>query len=166
MIKTVNFSFSYIEIKKTGDLTRDDSELLESAIKSVRNSYSPYSNFRVGAAVRLESGVIVTGTNIENAAFPSGICAERNALGNAVANHPGDIPVAMAIAAGDENGITDEPVSPCGNCRQVIIEEETRNGKPVKIILGGKGLIRIISKAEDLLPLSFSRQSLDINSRK
>ncbi len=165
MIKTVDFSFSYTEINKTEELKRDDKELLEAAIRSANYSYSPYSNFKVGAAVRLASGYIVTGTNVENAAFPSGICAERNALANAVSNHPGDIPVALAIAAANEKGITDDPVSPCGNCRQVIIEEEFRNGRPVSIILGGKNRIRIIQRAEHLLPLCFNRQSLDINSR-
>jgi len=156
MIKTKNISFSYTEFEKIDELDAGDRELLISAMKAVENAYAPYSQFKVGAAVRLESGTIIAGTNIENAAFPSGICAERSALAGAVSNHPGDIPVAMAIAANNTEGLTDDPVSPCGNCRQVIIEEENRNGKPLRIILGGKRKIRIIEKATDLLPLCFT----------
>ena len=165
MIKTKNLSFSYLEYEKIEELNADDRELLVSAMNAAENAYAPYSDFKVGAAVRLESGIIVNGTNIENAAFPSGICAERSALAGASSNHPGDIPVAMAIAAGNSEGFTNDPISPCGNCRQVIIEEEHRNGKPVRIILSGKRKIRIINKAEDLLPLCFNMESLGFNPR-
>ena len=138
MIRTNNISFSYKEFENPEELNPDDRELVFAAREAALNAYAPYSKFRVGAAVRLESGIIVRGTNVENAAFPSGICAERSALSNSVSNHHNDKPVAMAIAAMTEDGLTDEPVPPCGNCRQVIAEEESRTGNQIRIILSGK----------------------------
>ena len=99
MIKTNNISFSYKEFDNTEELNPDDRELVFAARETALNAYAPYSKFRVGAAVRLESGTIVRGTNVENAAFPSGICAERSALSNSISNHHDDKPVAMAVAA-------------------------------------------------------------------
>ncbi len=165
MTKTSNISFSFKEFDKEEELDHSDHELLKAAMETALSAYAPYSHFKVGAAVRLESDKIVTGSNVENAAFPSGICAERNALSTASSNHPGDKPVALAIAAFTSSGITDDPVSPCGNCRQVIAEEEYRNCKTIRIILGGKNKIRIIEKGEDLLPLQFNRNSLKVRSR-
>ncbi|MCU0455343.1 MAG: cytidine deaminase [Bacteroidales bacterium] len=164
-MKQNNISFSFKEFDKAEDLDAEDRELLAAAQKATANSYSPYSGFSVGAALRLESGRIVTGTNVENAAFPSGICAERNAISNAVSNHPGDKPVALAIAAFSGSSHTSEPVAPCGNCRQVIAEEENRNGISIRIILGGSSKIRIIGKGADLLPLQFNSESLRITPR-
>jgi cytidine deaminase len=114
---------------------------------------------------KLESGKIVIGSNVENAAFPSGICAERNALSTASSNHPGDKPESIAIAAFTSAGMTDDPVSPCGNCRQVIAEEEYKNSRSIRIILGGRKKIRIIEKGEDILPLQFNMNSLKVRSR-
>jgi cytidine deaminase len=114
----------------------------------------------VGVALRLESGNIILGTNVENAAFPSGICAERTAISSASSNYPGDKPVALAIAALNREGYSDEIVSPCGNCRQVIAEEESRHGNNIRIILSSRKKIRIIEKGGDLLPLQFSKNHL------
>lgn len=165
MIRNKNISFTFKEYDIPEELEPSDLELLKSAIKSSENAYAPYSGFCVGAAVRLASGKIVTGTNVENAAFPSGICAERTALSNASANYPGDHTVALAVAARTEKGMISEPVSPCGNCRQVIAEEEYRSGRPVRIILNGKNKIIVVEKGGDLLPIQFNRDSLSINSR-
>jgi len=165
MKRTNNITISYMECDNTEELNPADRELLISARGAAKNAYAPYSQFKVGAALRLESGTIVTGVNIENAAFPSGICAERSALAGASSGHPGDIPVALAIAALTDSGLCDDPVSPCGNCRQVIAEEESRNSRIIRIILGGRNKIRIIEKGEDLLPLSFSKDFLKINPR-
>ncbi len=165
MIRTKNISFAYKEFDSPEELNEEDRELLVSARKAALNAYAPYSGFKVGAAVRLASGIIITGSNVENAAFPSGICAERNALSNASSNHPGDIPLAIAIAATTEAGLTYEPVSPCGNCRQVIAEEEIRSSKSIRIILGSKNKIQIIEKGGNLLPLQFSRNNLPVNPR-
>jgi cytidine deaminase len=165
MITKNDIIFKYKEFDTDEELDAADRELLNVAKKVVMNAYAPYSQFKVGAAVRLESGKIVLGTNVENAAFPSGICAERSALSNASSNYPGDKPVALAIAALNESGLTTDPVSPCGNCRQVIAEEEYRNGNNIRIILKGKNKIRMIEKGGDLLPLQFNMKNLKVNSR-
>lgn len=156
MVRTNNISFSYQELSNSEELKPDDRELISKAREVALHAYAPYSKFRVGAAIRLESGVIVCGTNVENSAYPSGICAERNALSNAVSNHGNDKPVAIAIAAMNEAGLTEDPVSPCGNCRQVISEEEVRNGNHIKIILSGKNKTLIIESISSLLPLQFN----------
>jgi cytidine deaminase len=160
MIRKEKITFSYHEIDDQRELEPADRELLDQACIAANNAYAPYSLFKVGAAIRLESGKIILGTNVENAAFPSGICAERNALSNASANHPGDKTIAMAIAAMTEDGLTNEIVSPCGNCRQVIAEEESRNGNSIRIILSSKNKIWIIEKGGDLLPLQFGKKHL------
>ena len=152
--------FRYREFFDKDEVESDISELIEYAKKSAQNAYAPYSGFKVGAAVRLKSGIIVTGANVENAAFPSGICAERNALSSAVSNNPGDVPVEIAIAAITEIGYTDEPVPPCGNCRQVLAEEEIKSGMPVRVILYGLKKTIIIERSADLLPLQFNIRNL------
>jgi cytidine deaminase len=163
MIRTNKISFSYTEFEKHDELNQDDRELIFAAKVSAVNAYAPYSKFRVGAAVRLESGIIVTGSNVENAAFPSGICAERNALSNSVSNHHTDKPLAIAIVALSEDGQTDEPVPPCGNCRQVIAEEELRSGNNIRIILSGKNKTFTIESISSLLPLQFNKKNLKVN---
>jgi cytidine deaminase len=163
MIRTKNISFSYTEYENIQELASGDMELVLAARDAALNAYAPYSKFKVGAAVRLESGLLVCGANIENAAFPSGICAERSALSNSISNHPEDKPVALAIAAMTEEGLTDNSPSPCGNCRQVIAEEELRTGNKIRIILSGKNKIQIIESIGSLLPMQFNRNNLNIN---
>jgi cytidine deaminase len=165
MLKIRDIIFSFKEFDSIEELDPLDRKLLESASKAAETAYAPYSGFKVGAAVRLESGTIVSGSNVENAAFPSGICAERNALSNASSNHPGDFPVALAVAAITKAGLSSEPVSPCGNCRQVLAEEEMRSSKKIRIILRNKNKIQIIETAGDLLPLQFSRKNLQVSPR-
>jgi len=152
---------TYAEYSDPGELDRGDRELVTEAATICRSAYAPYSGFRVGAAVRLSGGVIVRGTNVENAAFPSGICAEQNALSNCVSNFADEFPEAIAIVAMKGDTITDEPVSPCGNCRQVIAEEEIRSGRDIRIIMAGSKKILIASKCSDLLPLGFSNKTMN-----
>jgi len=163
MIRTHKISFSYTDYEKTEELDPVDLELVLAARDAATNAYAPYSGFRVGAAVRLDSGIIVRGANVENAAFPSGICAERTALSNSVSNHGNANTMAIAIASMTEDGLTDDFPSPCGNCRQVIAEEEARTGNKIKIILSGKNKTTIIESISDLLPLQFDRKNLKIN---
>lgn len=163
MVKTNNISFSYKEFDNSTELSTDDQELVNAAREAALNAYAPYSKFRVGAAIRLKSGKIVRGANVENAAFPSGICAEKSALSNSVSNHNSDMPVALAVAAMNEDGFTNEPVPPCGNCRQVIAEEESRTGKQIRIILAGKTKVYIIESISSLLPLQFNNKNLKVN---
>jgi cytidine deaminase len=160
MIKTKNISFSYTEYDNTGELDSPDLELVVAAREAASDAYAPYSKFMVGAAVRLESGLIIKGANVENAAFPSGICAERSALSNSISNNKDDKPIAIAIASMTENGLTEDLPSPCGSCRQVIAEEESRTGKKIKIILSGKNKVLVIDGISSLLPLQFDRKNL------
>lgn len=133
--------------------------LMEKAIEAIGQAYAPYSHFQVGAAVLLENGEIVTGSNQENAAYPSGLCAERVALFSAGHQYPEVPVVALAIAASTD-GNRVESISPCGACRQVLLETEQRQGKPVKIFLCGTREILEARNAEVLLPLCFGRGSL------
>ena len=139
------------------ELNAEDQHLIERAIEATSHSYAPYSHFRVGATLLLNNGVEVVGCNQENAAFPACLCAERTAIFSAGAQYP-DVPVkTLAIAARKPDGeLQDEPVSPCGTCRQVIIETETRFGQPVRILLYGRNRVYVIDSIKDLMPLSFS----------
>lgn len=140
------------------ELSEADRQLIEVAIESTSRSYAPHSHFHVGAAIRLSNGLVLPGCNQENAAFPAGICAERSAIFAAGAQHPSEAVVALAIAARDTQGnLTEEPVSPCGTCRQVIIETETRFQQPVRILLYGTSKIYVIEDGiKVLMPLSFT----------
>jgi len=148
---------STILVVQPSELAEHDRALVAQAIEATKRSYSPYSHFHVGAAVRLVNGVTLMGCNQENAAFPSGICAERAALFAAGAQYPDEAVEAIAIAASNEQGeLTDEPVSPCGPCRQVLIETETRYGRAVRILLHGRRHIYVIDGIKQLMPLSFT----------
>jgi cytidine deaminase len=157
-----NINLSYLEYRNDEEMDPEDQELIDSARSAAINAYAPYSGFMVGAAVRLESGKIIRGSNVENAAFPSGSCAERTALSFAVTNYPDDAPVCIAIAATGSSGIPAENVSPCGNCRQFIAEEESRKGKKIRMILSGSGKTIIIESISDMLPLQFGKLNLGI----
>ena len=148
---------SVIKVCQPEELTSEEQHLLGLAIEATQRSYAPYSRFHVGAAVRLENGVEIIGCNQENAAYPSGLCAERTALFSAGAQYP-DVGVEMlAIAArGTDGELQVEPVGPCGSCRQVIIESETRAGHPIRILLYGRKCVYVIEGIRQLMPLSFS----------
>lgn len=144
-----------IQSYQLDELSRQDQELVQAAIKGTNNAYANYSRFYVGAALRLENGKIVIGANQENAAFPSGLCAERTAVFAAQANYP-DSPIeTLAIAGRNEKGVLPNPITPCGACRQVILEIEDRYKKPIKILLYGTLKIYCVRSVKDLLPLSF-----------
>lgn len=160
---TKSVSFTYKEFESAGELISEERELIAEALKTANNAYAPYSKFRVGAALLLESGKIVCGANVENAAFPSGICAERSAISNAVSNHPDDKPTTIAISAINNEGIIEESLSPCGNCRQVIAEEESRSGNKIKIILACRSKIIVFESISDLLPMQFNSKNLKIS---
>lgn len=131
------------------------SGLIEMAMEAAGKAYAPYSKYQVGAAVLLENGKIYTGNNQENAAYPSGLCAERVAIFYAGAQHP-DVPVvSIAIAAFTRGKFQEEPVPPCGGCRQVLHEKEAQGKKPMEVILYGSKRIRLLRSASDLLPLPF-----------
>ena len=139
------------------ELSTEERHLVELAIEATRRSYAPYSHFHVGASLLLNNGVEIMGCNQENAAFPATLCAERSAIFAAGAQYP-DVPIkTLAIAARTPDGeLQAEPVSPCGTCRQVIIETETRFKQPVRILLYGRNKIYVIDSIRQLMPLSFS----------
>ena len=148
---------SVIKVCNMDELSAEENPLVELEIEATSRSYAPYSKFHVGAAVRLDNGVEIIGCNQENAAYPSGLCAERTALFAAGAQYP-DVPVRMlAIAARGTHGeLEDEPVPPCGSCRQVMIESETRANAPMRILLYGKKYVYVIDGIRKLMPLTFS----------
>ncbi len=139
------------------ELTDVEQMLVRRAIQSTDTSYAPYSHFHVGAALLLADGTVLPGCNQENAAFPSGLCAERSAIFAAGAQHPDLAPTMLAIAARDTTGnLTRKPVSPCGTCRQVIIETETRYGRQLRILLYGQDGVYVMDGIQNLMPLSFT----------
>ena len=145
---------------KLEELTDEQRELVTIAKEQTNNSYCPYSKFHVGAAAKLENGLIIRGSNQENAAYPSGICAERSALFAAGANYP-EVPVStLCIACFTEGHFTETPGAPCGACRQVMLETEHRYGKPMQVILYGEHETYVFDSAADLLPVGFFAEDL------
>ena len=125
------------------------------------NAYAPYSKFTVGCALLLENGTIIYGNNQENAAYPSGLCAERVAIFAAGANHPGVAILKMAITASPINDSFEKPVPPCGACRQSIAEYELRQSQPIELFfMGARGKVARSNSLGDLLPLVFDRNYL------
>ena len=153
-MKEINLD-AKIQFCQMEELSEDDQRLVNKAIEATRNSYAPYSNFHVGACLRTADGMEMIGANQENAAFPSGLCAERSAIFAAQSQHPESAIVALAIAARNEDGLMATPVSPCGACRQVILEMEDRYQCDVKILLYGTEGIYVIPNVKTLLPLHF-----------
>lgn len=149
-------SIVYDEIDSVGKLGDSDAGLVQSAMDATAGAYAPYSHFRVGAALLLADGTVVTGSNQENAAYPSGLCAERTALFAASAQKPEVRDYqALAIVGRNAKGEYCEAL-PCGACRQVMIEYEKNQGHPMRVLCYiDKGCIRIFEKAADLLPFSF-----------
>ena len=145
----------YLKYASKDEMPEADARLLTEAEEMTRNSYAPYSEFHVGAAVRMESGEVYCGSNQENAAYPSGLCAERTALFYASAQHPDGVVEAVAIAAEYRGRPAPGMVTPCGACRQVMAQYETKSAKPIRVILGGSDGIMVFNSVADLLPFVF-----------
>ena len=146
---------AYTEYASLDELSAHDRILAEAAIEAVSTSYAPYSNFNVGAAVRFKDGEIVKGSNQENAAYPSGMCAERTALFYASASRPGVPMNALAIAAAQNGELIPEPVAPCGACRQVMIQYQLKSGNQMEVMLIGANRIWKFASVDSLLPFIF-----------
>lgn len=142
------------------ELTDIEKKLVGKAKDAAEKAYAPYSEFQVGASVLLESGEMISGNNQENAAYPSGICAERVAMFYANAKYPDSAICMLAIAAKNAKGFLLSPTSPCGSCRQALLESENRYGKPIRILLYGTEGVTVIGSVSDLLPLSFGKASI------
>lgn len=155
-----NFEFEVYDSMES--LPEKDAWLLNEARKVTQHAYAPYSHFQVGAIARLANGEIVTGSNQENASFPIGLCAERVLLATAASLYPNVAIETIAISYHNDNGKSDHPISPCGICRQSLLEYESRVNHSIRLILGGmEGKVYVIDKAAMLLPLSFSAEDLN-----
>ncbi len=144
-----------IRVYSYSELSEADKNLIDLAKSATQRSYAPYSRFNVGAALLLANGEIITGSNQENVAFPSGICAERTTCFYANSSYPGVRFVKLAIAAYHNGAFTPHPVSPCGACRQVLAEYEKLGGGKLEIMLYGDYEIYVLNEVADLLPLIF-----------
>ena len=156
MVKEERFVCPYKVYDREDELAPQDAELMRRAHEATKNSYAPYSKFFVGAAVRLTNGVVVTGSNVENAAYPSGLCAERVAMFAAQAQYPGVAFEAIAVTARSASKVIDEPVAPCGACRQVMVEVEQQSKQPLRVLCQGEtGPIMVFEGIESLMPFIF-----------
>ena len=148
-------------VKGLNELTADERNLLNMATEAAHKAYAPYSNFRVGAAVQLANGEVLSGCNQENAAYPSGLCAERVTVFYANAKYP-DVAVETLLITGlDENGdYRSRAIPPCGACRQVLTETESRQKSPMRVLLVGNDEVLEFDSASDLLPFIFTSNEL------
>jgi len=155
-----NILIEYEVFEWNDDISSGVQELMQSAEQAAVNAYAPYSGFRVGAAILLENGHIITGSNQENAAYPSGLCAERVALFAAASHNPDKKILKISLAAKNKRGET-TPITPCGSCRQVMLEYEYKQNQPIKVFLPGPNdTIIQFNSADALLPLGFNQLQL------
>jgi cytidine deaminase len=156
MAEKKSFEFSYILYDHYLELDEEIVQLVESAIEASKKAYAPYSKFNVGASIRLDSGKVLQGNNQENIAFPSGLCAERTVLFYAGANYPDNKVTHLAIYAKGDLVDVEEPISPCGGCRQVIAEVIKRQNETFQLILCGRnGQTIVLDDALMVLPFPF-----------
>lgn len=160
-MKQIVTELAFTQYGSINELPESDKNLMLKAIEARKSAYAPYSKFRVGAALAMEDGSVIIGTNQENAAYPSGLCAERVALYAAASSHPGKKISAIAISAASDKGDTHVPIPPCGSCRQSIVEYEQRDGAPISILfMGEDGPVMTSESIKNLLPLSFDKNFL------
>ena len=160
-MKQINLT-TKITVYSYDECTEIEKNLIDAAKHATSNAYAPYSHFHLGAALLLENGEIITGNNQENAAFPSGLCAERTAVFYANSQYPDQKIVAMAVAAFYNGEFTEDLISPCGSCRQVLLEVESRYNSPVKILLYNRNNeVYCAESMSSLMPLSFTSKALE-----
>ncbi|MCF8237096.1 MAG: cytidine deaminase [Saprospiraceae bacterium] len=151
----------YHEYLRTQDLPAHEEVLINHAKEALKGSYSPYSKFQVGAAAQLSNGIIVTGFNIENAAYPVCLCAEQTTISAIRTQYPDTQIEAMAISVKSAHHHVDRPATPCGKCRQLLSEQERLNQKKIRLILQGEtGPVWVFDSVNDLLPFSFTGEFL------
>jgi cytidine deaminase len=160
-MKEININTTISVFSRINELPIEVQSLMHQAIKTRRNAYAPYSKFRVGAAILLDNDQVVLGSNQENAAYPSGLCAERVAIFQAGAIYPNAKIVKLAITAASDTNPTLSPIPPCGACRQSIAEYEFKQDTPIEIyFMGESGEVYKSNSINNLLPLSFDKTSL------
>jgi len=151
-------SIEYCEYSSIDEIASNEANLVIQAEKNLKNSYSPYSQFKVSSAIKLDNGTVILGTNQENAAYPSGICAERVAIFSAKSTFPNNNVEEIVIVTEASNPT---PFSPCGSCRQVLMEYEMTQKKPIKVILkSGNSKVWIFKSVKDLLPFAFDAEDI------
>ena len=146
---------AFMEYDSIDQMDNSDQQVARAAVEAMKLSYAPYSEFHVGAAVMFDDGEIVKGSNQENAAYPSGICAERTAMFYANSSRPDGVMKSIAVAGGLRGELADNPATPCGACRQVMAQYQLKGGKPMAVILVGASRIWKFEKVDDILPLIF-----------
>ena len=159
-MKEIILPIKFTEYEVNTQLPKEINGLIIEAREAAKNAYAPYSGFRVGAAVLLGNGVVVTGNNQENAAYPSGLCAERTALFYASAQYPKIPVIAIAISTLNRTATPSDIAKPCGACRQVMAEYEDIAGKPIQIILDSTDKILVLNGIDNLLPLRFKKEDV------
>ena len=165
MKKEIQLQSTFTEYDDISDLPEQDRLLVAEARKSVGQAYAPYSHFQVGAALRLENGVILRGNNQENASYPIGLCAERVAVFAAGANYPGIRILSLAITANSTHFHVNKPITPCGACRQAIAEYEHRYQQPIRLIMVGEsGKVLVADSIQHFLPYQFNADDLQVKT--
>ena len=159
-MQTKDFRIVVNEYNSISELPEVDVKLVYAAREASKNAYSPYSKFNVGAAVLLQNGEIISGNNQENSAYPNGLCAERVALFYANSKFPDDKVLAIAVSSENFNDIVSESISPCGSCRQALMETEVRFQQKIRVILDGKKKIFVFDGIDNLLPFAFKPDAL------
>lgn len=160
-MRKLSSGFKFQEYDSVGELSAGDRSLLEAAVHIAGNAYAPYSRYRVGAAIQLDNGIVVTGTNQENMAYPSGLCAERVAIFAAMSQYPGAKVQTIAITARGEFPSDGNPAAPCGGCRQVMLEYELNQKEPIRVLLySAGGRVWEVNSIQDLVPLHFFEEGL------
>ena len=160
-MKEISINTSFTVYQSFAELPQDVQSLMEQAVEIRKKAYAPYSKFRVGAALLLDNGKVVLGSNQENAAYPSGLCAERVAIFQSGAIYPEAKIVKMAISAASDTNKTTTPIPPCGACRQSISEYEFKQDYPIEIyFMGETGEVYLSKSLNNLLPLAFDKKFL------
>ncbi len=160
-MKIRNIKIEIEEYENTDSLPKQDREMLTSATQAIDGSYAPYSEFHVGAAALLDNGELILGSNQENAAYPSGLCAERVTLFYAKSQFPDAVVKTLAVTAKADHYEIDHPITPCGACRQVIAEVQNRQEEKIRVIMKGEtGKVQVVNGIEHLLPLMFREEKL------
>jgi cytidine deaminase len=160
-MENITITTSFTAYDSVDELPQEVNSLMEQAVAVRKTAYAPYSKFRVGAALLLENGRVVIGSNQENAAYPSGLCAERVAIFQAGALYPGEKMIRIAISAAADDKVVDSPIPPCGSCRQSMIEYEVRQDVPIEIwFMGETGKVYKSDSLKNLLPLVFDKNFL------
>lgn len=149
-----------VDYNSPAELNDELQNLIQKAKSAAKKAYAPYSEFRVGAAVLLENNEIIEGNNQENAAYPSGLCAERVAIFYANSKYPNIEIKAIAITAITKDGFIKEPIPPCGSCLQVMLESEQRANKPIQVLLFGTNKITVAENIQQFLPIYFNKDML------